>query len=105
MKLITKLKDLFSGSQPEEDSSSYPYKFLVIKWMDNAHRFGARSWRSKKLVFIKGGKVEWEKEYFPGRAKIISNTKRIPYYDETGGQNSPDVKTYAKEEPGVLTSR
>jgi len=104
MKIISKIKSLFSSEEPEEDAS-YPYRFIVIKWRDNAHRHVARSWRAKKLVYIEGGQVKKERNYFPGRAKIMSRTMNVPYYDETGGQNAPDVKTYAEVEPGVLNSR
>lgn len=101
--MLRKLKELIGGKEEEEDDSSYPYRFLIIKWLEDSESKAVRSWRSKKLVYIEGGKVKWEREYFPGRAKVISRTKGIPFYDETGGQNAPEVKTYAKEEPGVLT--
>ena len=103
--MINKLRSIFGNTEEEESDASYPYKFLVVKWRDNAHRKAARSWRSKKLVYIEGGTVQWERAYFPGRGKTISRTKGIPFYDETGGQSAPELETYAKEEPGVLNSR
>lgn len=88
--------------EEEEEQSNYPYRFLVVKWRDNAQQKAVKSWRAKKLVYIEGGKVKWQKGYFPGREKIRGQAMNVPYYDETGGQSAPEIPEQARAEPGVI---